>query len=194
MKKPTDELNSVLRKLNQHISQTNEAWHRSTERSIEHSEKILKAHARLSEFLNPLLEASRAISIACKESQGALKSSSVAANQISGAVNQMEAINLQLKAGWDEYCKRFEGVDISLYKSISQTNQGINQYSDKIKDFTVELDKHISKGLMSLAGAVGDLHQIVSHLPEMVNNMQTKTVETPHSKGYVRPITEGNVE
>lgn len=184
LRKPTNEMNMVLRKLTQHISQTNEAWNRSTERSIQHSEQILKAHVRLSEFINPLVDASRSISGACKESQGALKSSAVAANQIATAVKQMEHINMQLKGSWEDYCKRFEGVDHSLYKSVSQTNQGINQYSEKMKNVTLELDKHMSKGLLSLAGAVGDLHQAVSHLPDMVNNMQSKTSESPHSKHF----------
>ena len=166
IKKPAAELGDSLKSLNKQIGITSQSLKVSTERNIENTKKVMEVHNRLCEYINPLVNAGHAISKACGQAQSSLGQSAKAASRISEAVKYLEASNKVMMQSWEAYSKRFEGVDQNLNSIFQQTHNNLNRYSEKVKDFTTDLDKHMSKGVMTLAGAVGDLRQTIGVLPE----------------------------
>ena len=176
IKKPTVELSKSLKTLQQQVKASGENLSKVSEHSARSTSKVLESHAKLCEFINPLVSAAHGISEACNKAQSSLNLSSSAAVRISDAVKQLDQITRQTKDSWESYCKRFEGVDQNLNHIFQQTNQGLHSYSEKVKGFTTELDKHMSKGVVTLAGAVGDLNQAITGLPEAIKSVNKQTV------------------
>jgi len=69
-----------------------------------------------------------------------------------------------LKRTWDDYQQRFESVDVSLQKVFTEIDQSLLRYTTKIKEFVIELDDQMSKGIGDLSGAIGDLSETVEDL------------------------------
>ncbi|MBI2602757.1 MAG: hypothetical protein HYW48_06855 [Deltaproteobacteria bacterium] len=81
-------------------------------------------------------------------------------------VTEIRDVQNKVSQQWENYCTRFEGVDKSLAAAFQNTNDSILAYTDKFKNLTREFDKHMSRGMHSLAGAIGDLQQVVGNLPK----------------------------
>lgn len=90
-----------------------------------------------------------------------LEGTKQASEAIALAVKELKSCNELVASHWDEYCRRFEGVDQSLGRTVAETNQSLTAYTDKVCLFTEQLDQQLSKGMLTLAGAVGDLQQVV---------------------------------
>ena len=92
----------------------------------------------------------------------------------------IDQTNKNLNKNWESHCKRFEGIDRNLYQVFHNTNSSLNSYSEKVKNFTLDLDKHLSKGMLTLAEAVGDLNHVLKDLPLNLDNKTngTKTINT----------------
>ena len=189
IKKPANELGQSFKVLQQQIQTTGENLTKTSERNAENSKKVMETHAKLCEFINPLIHAAHAISKSCNEAQTSLNLSSSAAIKITEAVKQMDHINKQTKDSWESYCKRFEGVDQNLNHIFQQTNTSLQSYSEKVKGFTSELDKHMSKGVVTLAGAVGDLNQAITGLPEAIKSVRKNTVNISEKDKVIYPQT-----
>lgn len=189
IKKPANELGKTLKSLQQQIQVTGENINKTSEKNSDNAKKVLESHAKLCEFINPLIHAAHGISKACNEAQTSLNLSSSAAIKISEAVKQMDQINKQTKDSWESYCKRFEGVDQNLNHIFQQTNTSLHSYSEKVKGFTTELDKHMSKGVVTLAGAVGDLNQAITSLPEAIKSVRKNTLNPDNKDKITYPQT-----
>ena len=189
IKKPAQELGQSFKVLQQQIQITGDNLAKTSEQNTENTKKVMESHAKLSEFINPLIHAAHAIAKACNEAQASLNQSSSAAVKISEAVKQMDHINKQTKDSWESYCKRFEGVDQNLNHIFQQTNTSLHSYSEKVKGFTSELDNHMSKGMVTLAGAVGDLNQAITGLPEAIKSVRKTTIGINEKEKVTYPDT-----
>ncbi|MFK7824847.1 MAG: hypothetical protein AB8G05_11865 [Oligoflexales bacterium] len=189
IRKPAHELGQSFKILQQQIQITGENISKTSEQNAENTKKVMESHAKLSEFINPLIHAAHAISKACNEAQASLNMSSSAAIKISEAVKHMDQINRQTKNSWEAYCKRFEGVDQNLNHIFQQTNTSLHSYSEKVKGFTSELDKHMSKGVVTLAGAVGDLNQAITSLPEAIKSVRKNAINLNEKEKITYPDT-----
>jgi len=189
VKQPATELGKTLGLLSKQIDISSRQWEQATEKNIQYSKKVMEAQARLSEYIEPLIRASHSISGACEKAQESLSQSSDAANKISQSMKSMEGINRQTQASWEQYCKRFEGVDQSLHQAFTHSQNNLTQYSEKIRSFTLELDKYMSKGILTLSGAVGDLHQAIGALPETLRQIKKVPTENlnPGKAQYPNP-------
>ena len=175
---PTLELGKSMSSLSRQLEISTRQWAQVSEQSHAYHQKVMESQNKLSQHINPLLGASHSIAEACQKAQEALGKSSEAAIRISDSVRTMESIQKSNQHSWEQYCKRFEGVDQSLHRAFTTTNASLNQYSEKIKGFTVELDKYMSKGILSLSGAVGDLHQVIGALPESLKHLNRQPTGT----------------
>ncbi len=165
LKRPCVEFAETMKQFSQNVNKTNDAWVVATNTNLTQSKHVLKSHQQLSEYIIPLLQTSKTISAASIETQNALKESNDAAKFIAVNVKHIEGTNREMVKLMDEYNRRFKDIDDNLQRAFVQTSQNLNLYSDKVKDFTSELDKHMSKGMVSLASAVGDLSEVLRRSP-----------------------------
>ena len=86
--------------------------------------------------------------------------------ELTHTVQEVRTAQQGMADQWDKYCTRFEGVDESLAKSFMETRESIQDYTGRFKNLTLDLDKHLNRGMMTLSGAVNDLHRVVSKLPK----------------------------
>ena len=174
---PSENLGKTISSLNNQLEESTRKWDQMTSQSIACNEKAQATQLLLCQQIEPLLGASRDIAGACQKAQDSLNRSSEAAIKIAESVQHFEYAGQSTQASWEQYCKRFEGVDRSLYQAFEQTRTSLNQYSEKVKNFTIELDKHMSKGILTLSGAVGDLHQAIGALPESLKQVSRQPIE-----------------
>ena len=80
-------------------------------------------------------------------------------------------------------------MDQNLNHIFQQTNTILHSYSEKVKGFTSELDKHMSKGVVTLAGAVGDLNQAITGLPEAIKSVRKNTIRASEKDKIIYPDT-----
>lgn len=133
---------------------------------------ICESQKNISDVIEPLSKIASQLTSLQRSTQDALIRSSHTAQSIYDAVGKIESIQNNLQSQWDSYCLRFEKVDHHLKNAIEQTSLGLESYSEKVKDFTINLDKQMSKGILSLAGVVGDLNQVVGHIPTPAKEMR----------------------
>lgn len=120
-----------------------------------------------------IAELSHAVGILTQNSQETTLQQEKIVATTQGLIKAMAQMGLfydKLIAQWEQYCQRFEGVDANLKDAFKQTNDSLVAYTQRFRTLTVDLDKHMSKGMLTLAGAVGDLHQAVGSLPQALKD------------------------
>ena len=128
------------------------------------TEKYQSFHDGLTSFfqkLEGLAESSK------RSNQVASKWESISENLLKQS-EDLRTMHASLLKQWEAYCLRFEGVDKSLAQAFATTHESITSYSDRFKNLTQDFDMHMSRGILSLAGAVGDLQHAISTLPEVL--------------------------
>ncbi len=169
---PMNTLYEGIQTLTEKTTGTARDWSAVIGQQNEQIQRFTKLHQHLAYLMEPLIKSNNSLSQVYRSSEIILSKSILAAEKITDAVNKMEAINTQVKHHWDAYCERFEGVDESLKVIFQETNHSLVSYSERFKGYTHDLDKHMSQGILSLAGAVSDLNQVVGNIPEAIKNVR----------------------
>lgn len=115
-------------------------------------EQIVKINA---EFL----ETSKMI----KETAETFKS---AQEEVSNTANTLYQERQALVSAWENYSQRFENLDHVLNEIFNQIQDGLNAYSIRVKDYLLELEKHMANALRTLGGAISELNESVEYLTE----------------------------
>ena len=165
---PSTKLIAQMELLTSKAAQAIEQFGAVVTNSKEHNERVGEVQQRMCDMMGPIIGAAKDMERIFENTQQLLHQSSNSSEAIQESVNRIEFIQQKLETHWESYCTRFEHVDDQLRSAISSTNDSLASYSEKVKSFTSDLDKHMSKGILSLAGAVGDLHQVVGHLPDAI--------------------------
>lgn len=180
---PSESLGKAMAELSRQTELCTRQWVKMTEQSMISHKKVQESQNSLCQQIEPLLAASQAITGACAKAQDSLLHSSQAAGKISESVRMIEKTCALTQSSWEQYCVRFERVDQNLHQAFTQSQANLNQYSEKLRGFTLELDKYMSKGMLTLSSAVGDLHQAIAALPESLKHIKQQPNETHGRSG-----------
>lgn len=104
--------------------------------------------------------------ITSAQSKQLLEAAQAALGSIQLSGQSITSVTAALQGAWEAYQARFEGVDTDMERVFSQLQMGLEQYSDKVKEFQSSLDKHLSTALVSLASIVHELNESVEELQE----------------------------
>lgn len=117
----------------------------------------------LSSAISGMTEAQQ---ITSAQSKQLLEAAHAALGSIQSSGQSITSVTAALQGAWEAYQARFEGVDADMERVFSQLQMGLEQYSDKVKEFQSSLDKHLSTALVSLASIVHELNESVEELQE----------------------------
>jgi hypothetical protein len=71
-----------------------------------------------------------------------------------------------MESSWSDYESRFGDVDNALGAVVEGLNQGAERYTNQIRDFHKELDKHTGDAISRLSAAVVELGELLEDLDE----------------------------
>ena len=120
----------------------------------------------------PLHETASSIKEAAISTQQTMEDTARLVQGLKSMGGQMEATSDQLQQSWQEYTERFQEVDISLKRVFQEINEGLGNYTERVKDFAIDFDKHMAKAIADLGGAVGQLDETVEDLLEALNRQR----------------------
>ncbi|MBK6906523.1 MAG: hypothetical protein IPH08_05295 [Rhodocyclaceae bacterium] len=89
-----------------------------------------------------------------------------ALSSIEQSGNQVQAVATALKGAWEAYQGRFEAVDEDLEAVFNSLQDGLDNYSEKVKQFHVGLDKQMGTAIQSLGALVQELSDTAEELAE----------------------------
>ena len=89
-----------------------------------------------------------------------------ALSSIEQSGNQVQAVSAALKNAWEAYQGRFESVDEDLEAVFNSLQDGLDNYSEKVKQFHVGLDKQMGTAIQSLGALVQELSDTAEELAE----------------------------
>lgn len=104
--------------------------------------------------------------ITSAQSKQLLEAAQAALGSIQSSGQSITSVTATLQGAWEAYQTRFEGVDADMERVFSQLQMGLEQYSDKVREFQGSLDTHLSTALVSLAAIVHELNEAVEELQE----------------------------
>lgn len=156
---PISKLCQTIDDLNAKSTEATELWAKAVETTSKQANNVVDVQSKMQGFIEPMIETAQKISSASISVQQSLENSQELVERSCGAVSNIRDVNQQMVQNWNEYCVRFEGVDLNLKNIFEDTNGAILGFAEKFKTLTVDLDHHMSKGMTSLAGAIGDLNK-----------------------------------
>jgi methyl-accepting chemotaxis protein len=127
---------------------------------------VVDAHRGFQGSLESNRAISRDVEHASSRIASALEATSRVVEQVSSAAASIQAEQEKIAAAWQDYESRFRGVDQGLARAFEQIDEGVRRYADRIREFHVELEQHVSKAIQSLSSAVAELSGAIEDLNE----------------------------
>jgi len=130
------------------------------------TEKLKDTHSQFDALISPLMTAAASFKTAGDKIRDSIDGAIRTADKFGESVNHLEIINKQTRESWEEYRQRFEGIDTSLNRIFQEINEGLEKYTRRVSEFTIEVDEHMSKAVQGLAAAVAELGDVLEDLPD----------------------------
>ena len=124
------------------------------------------ANSSIREASLPLSETARAIISQLQGQRETLSGLREAAGKMHASAETMQTAAKKQEQAWLQTLARFEGIDVSLVGAFKEINEGVEAYSEKIREFVTSLDKSLAKATQLLSGAISDLGQTVEEFGE----------------------------
>lgn len=80
-------------------------------------------------------------------------------------VAELREAQEDIRQSWEDYSSRFTQVDQSLERVFIQINEGLEAYTTQVRNFSLELDREMSKSITALAGVVSELQEVLDEFP-----------------------------
>lgn len=119
-------------------------------------------------LLDPLGQLTADIQDSVQQVAGGAGSVSEASQQIVTAISSLTAMQDDIQSVWRRYAERFDSVDESLAGVFTELTTGLSAYTDQVRHFVAELDKHTGSIVSDLASANAELTSSVEELAEVV--------------------------
>lgn len=94
------------------------------------------------------------------------------AEHVGRASHALAEHNTELTKTWHAQRERFEGLDAQLAAAFREINEGIEAYTEQVREFVKELDEQFSGAVTSLSGAVGELSDLLDNMAH--NGVRTR--------------------
>ncbi len=127
---------------------------------------VLEAHRAFASSLEPTRSAVRGLETAGRRLADSLAAMERLVEEATAAGRAMHEGQQRMANAWQDYTTRFQGIDQSLQRAFEKLMEGLQGYTEKIREFHGELDEHIGKAMTNLASATSELHEAVEDLGE----------------------------
>jgi len=114
----------------------------------------------------PLARASRQLRDASERQAQTLADIQQAAARIKESVQSLAEGQAATQEVWQQYEKRFSGVDASLNEVFDRLSEGLASYCQQVNAFADELDKTTAGSVDKLSGAVAELRDALEGLED----------------------------
>ena len=111
-----------------------------------------------------LREAAARIADGGRASEEAVQELQASVRRVEQVLTELGAAQERTSEAWQDYRKRFEGLDDSLKAVFQEIDGGVERYTRTVGEFNREMDHNLSKAVESLGGAVNELHELVEEL------------------------------
>jgi ABC-type transporter Mla subunit MlaD len=125
---------------------------------------LARAHAQFEGAARPIASASESLRQSSDKIAQALSDCSAVAQGIATHAAMIERQIEVMGSAWGDYETRFANVDESLRAAFEQMDQGLSRYTEQVKTFAQQLDRHTGESLQNLAAAGGELRQVIEAL------------------------------
>jgi len=137
---------------------------RILDRTGELVSEMKEAYERLTGAADPLVTAAERVQEGSSALHDAALRVSGSTDAVGQAVENLAALQEDVKAAWADYQNRFEGVDTSLGRTFQEIDEGLARYTGSMREFVEQLDAHASSIVRDLSGAVKELGEGVEEL------------------------------
>jgi ABC-type transporter Mla subunit MlaD len=97
---------------------------------------------------------------------------------INSATSQIASAQEDIKQSWQDYEKRFGGIDASLETVFTSINHGLSSYAQKTDEYILGLDKHAAEVVQSLATAATEISDSIEALDDALGSKSGEFKDT----------------
>lgn len=127
-------------------------------------EAVLEAHRGFAASIEPSRAVTRSLESAGSRLADSLASTSRLVDEAATIGQSIQAQHEKIALVWQAYEERFLGVDQSLQIAFRQLEEGVGRYSEQIKTFHIDADKHMGQAVQTLASATKELSEAIEDL------------------------------
>lgn len=95
-----------------------------------------------------------------------------AAETVAVATKQLETSNAQTQQSWQDYEKRFAGIDQALGNAFTELSDGVQAYTTQVTDLLGQIDKHTAEITRQLGGANQELGERIEELADVIGRVK----------------------
>jgi hypothetical protein len=129
---------------------------------------VLEAHRGFSSSLEPTRAVVRSLESAGERLFDALTGTQRVVEQVAAAGTTMTDHQERLTAAWEDYATRFAGIDQALQRAFERLTEGVDGYTERIREFHAEVDANMSKAIQSLGSATVELGEVLEDIAPKV--------------------------
>lgn len=127
---------------------------------------VREAHRSFAALVDQLGAAVRDTDTAASRLAASLEGTRMLVEQAAAAARAVREEHDRMAAAWQDYARRFQEIDQAVQQAFVKLGEGLQQYTDRIREFHGELDRHLGRALDSLAAATEELLGAVEELGE----------------------------
>lgn len=167
----SDEVVSRVQKLNESF-ETSEELVLQLGQASEMVRNAAESLGQTTEGFNTILPSlegsSEAIQSAGEEIQKSLRALSDLASRVQQSSRDLRETQERTAESWRLYSERFEGTDESLARVFQEIHDGLDRYTERIRDFTQEVDRNLASAVETLTAVVRELDDAIVELPDVL--------------------------
>jgi methyl-accepting chemotaxis protein len=168
----TDHLNDSIEKVRQSMRDTAQATTSYKEILNKTGEVVTDlgdVAGTVGNIVGPMNEAVSNIGEVATVMEGISGRNEEVAKDIASSINDMGVVHTTTQELWARYDDRFADIDKSLSKTMQEIVGGVENYTDRVRQFVESLDKHTASIVSDLAGANSELTDAVEDLSDTLN-------------------------
>lgn len=133
---------------------------------------IEDTHTQIAGTTVPLTESVIAIRSATQQHSNLVRQSRDCVVEIGTTLDQLKQYADSVQRTWEDYSKRFSGIDESLENVFDEFHTGLSSYIDKTNTFVGEIDKTAGNCISQLAAANRELSVYIQELSDVLEERQ----------------------
>lgn len=73
---------------------------------------------------------------------------------------------------WYNYEEKFNNLHENLGKVFTELNGGLEMYAQKLRDYVIDMERHLASGVETLSAAVGELREVIEDIEDLSDNLK----------------------
>lgn len=130
------------------------------------AQTMAEAQSRFQGVVEPIRAGLDALKATSDQSRATLKGATELSRHLEATSEATKNLQAQMAQSWESYRTRFEGVDSSLQKVFQELDNGLTNYTDRVRRFMLEMEGNVTKISTILSSAIVELSESIEELSE----------------------------